>query len=334
MSDDRTDPPHAPSHPLESLSTTPVPLVGPDQVRARGRQRARRSQALLAGAGVVLVAALGGSAALLVGGPADQALVGPAGTPSVGPSVAAGPTVTPSPDPCAATSVPRGLTCRVGPDGNRVLEPPPDLQPTLFESPSPGSVRDLPADTLVTVASLEAAFPSLGAASWTRNASSRTSQPWDLEPCGASVGRPSGSFLSGDYRLESTGTSVPEGPGVRDQVSRLASPADATAAVEAFRSAVASCPVATYTTTYGGQTPPMQVSYKHEVVSQDPYVFARLIGVGGNNFYPFPVYYGVVAVDDLVAVWSYAIGEGTDPSGALEVAALVRDGLCRTAGTC
>lgn len=48
---------------------------------------------------------------------------------------------------------------------------------------------------------------------------------------------------------------------------------------------------------------------------------------------PWPLYWGVVAVDDLVAVWDYFPGETTDPRGVREVAQLVRNGLCRTA-TC
>ncbi len=326
-----------PTDPLGPLSTTPVPLVGADQVRARGRQRARRAQALLAGTGVVLVAALGGGVALLVDGPGEQSLVVP-GTPSAaGPTATSDPTRTP--DPCATMTRPSGVTCRVGPDGGAIVEQvppePTDLQPTLIASPTPGSTATLPASTLVTVSSLESAFPASGGAAWIRNASSRTSQPWDIEPCGAPVGRPSASFVSGDYRQEAPGgRAVPEGPGVRDEVSRLASPAEAAAAVQAFRAAVASCPIATYSTTYGGQTSPTQVSYKHEVVSEDPYVFARFGAVGGGAFYPFPVYYGAIAVDDLVAVWSYGVGEGTDVAGAVTVAGLVQDGLCRTAGSC
>ena len=325
MSDQHPQPaPDPRSGALGPLSTTPVPLADAEQVRARGRQRARRGQAVLAGTGVVLVTALGGGAALLIDRSPPTALVSPADT------VTQTQTLEPSPtkEACA--------------DEARCLPVPDDVRSTLFDSPppgtvgpgsvEPGSVEDLPADTLVTTAALEKALPSSDRTAWTRYASSRTAAPWDFTPCGSVVADPTPAFLSGRYQLQVDGSRpVPEGPDLRVQVSRFENPVQATTMLSVFQSAIDRCPTDTESLTTEGQRTPDQLTYRHEVMSQDPFAVARF---SVEPAYPWPLYYGVVAVDGLVAVWTYQAGEVTDRAGALEVAQLVREGLCRTAGTC
>lgn len=305
-----------PTDPLGPLSTTPVPLVGADRVRARGRQRARRAQALLAGTGVLLVAALGGGAALL----ADRS-----GSTTLVPGATAPPIPTPTPEPT--------VTPGACDDEARCRPVPSDLMPTLFESPSPGSTADLPADTLVSETALDTTLAFGSSVSFVRYASSRSARPWFFTPCDAPVGEPfRSSYLEGSFQLQGDAGAVPEGPHVRQQISRLASPEAASAAATDFVAAVESCPTAPASRDYEGEPlGSVTTTVSNGIASKDPLVVAQF---SLEPAYPWPTYRGVVVVEDLVSVWDFTPGELEDLAAALDVAGLVKAGLCRNTGTC
>lgn len=160
---------------------------------------------------------------------------------------------------------------------------------------------------------------------WVRHASSRDAAADEpgLDPCGTgdSPATPRLPYLSGSYQVEDRGERVPESPILFDAVSRYDSTKAAEAAFADYRAAVSACG----TKVEGDST------FSLTAFSTSPYVVEEF---SVDPAYAFPIYYGVVVVDDLLADWQYFPGERVDREGALQMAALVRTGLCRAAGSC
>lgn len=143
-----------------------------------------------------------------------------------------------------------------------------------------------------------------------------------LDPCQTLAGAPSPEDGSGEslrVQRETGGTAVDT------QVSRYASPAEAAAELERYRSAVRGCPVETRgigTTTY-------------EVLTDaaDRLVVREVAGCSGCL--PFPSYSVVAQVDAGLVVLRVAVGEDGDPGPELaeRYAALAQDRLALVAGS-
>ena len=309
-------------HPVERLATTPVPLVPAEQVRARGRQRAQRSKALLAGAGVLLVGVLGGGG-LLLNQVSGSALVVPVVPPpsTAPPTPSPSPSATPSPTPTPSVSVSPTPTATA------------TAEPTPSETVPTGSATDLPASSLVLESALEATFPPtsdyLAMISWVRYSSSRTIPDYNWDPCGTGEPAREGQVqvVSGRYETRfSSGEVVQEGRAFVESVHRFTDAEQAAKVVADYRASIASCRTAGSTSADGYVS-----TIRNDVIGEDPLVVAEF---SVEPAYPWPQYYGVTAVGNVVAVWNYFPGESEDVDGAKKISGLVREGLCRTTGTC
>lgn len=314
---------------LGPLRAGPVPpLAAGDRVRARGEQRARRTRALLAGTGALVVLAAGGTAyGLTGGGGGDDALRFAATAPPV---TTAAPTTSPSTAPvCVAGGPSTDPTCR---GGSAVTTPAPSAGAGTT-SPGPGSPTTppstappappvaIPAEALVSAA-------ELGTFSWVRWASSRSPVEAGVDPCGTGlVGLESAvAHLSGSYQIEEAGEPVPETPSVGQQVVRFPSAAAAAAAAAGYRADVARCSVLQRR---DGSTEELRV------VSTSPYVVDLTYTSPDGNRNPFFLNYtGVAVAGDLVSTWTAASAHGYAREDAERVATSVQAALCRVSDAC